>query len=296
MSQTPRIVRAGLETVLPLPNTTREAARLMVTLLILAMVVIGVATAAESWYLTDMAVYLAAAEELHAGGNPYEIVLWERGLPYYYHYSPWLAAAFIPLTQLPIEVVRLGWSAALLAASAVSLVPLLRLQGLRAFPLAALMAFLLTNLVAEGNVQPLLLAGLVWTLERRAGPVIVGVAASIKLVPILLALVYVGRGEWRRALLAGAVAGVLLAPALLFEIGSTATETGGTGLFTTQPVLWAISLAIAALLSLRLARSRYGWLAASTAIVLALPRSLIFDVTNLLASVPAPRQTDSTAR
>ncbi len=151
------------------------------------------------------------------------------------------------------------------------------------------MTFLLLNLVAEGNVQPLLLAGLVWSLERRAGPIAIGVAASLKITPILFALVYVGRGEWGRAFVAGGVAALLVLPTLLFELPASATETGGTGLFTSAPILWGLLVLTALVTTLRLARSRFAWLAASTATILALPRLLIFDITSLLAALPAPR-------
>jgi hypothetical protein len=280
----------GLHAILPIPRTRLLAARLFVNLLVSAMFVVGVVTAVNNWHLTDLKAYLAAAELLASGGNPFEVQLWERGLPYHYHYSPWFAALFVPLISLPAEVVQVGWSAVLVVASALALVPLIRAYGARAFPLVMLMAFLLTNIVAEGNVQPILLAGLVWTLERRAGPVAVGVAASLKITPILLALVYAGRGQWGRAILAGVVAAVLVAPTFLFELPETATATGGTGLFTAAPVLWAATALGAVGATWWLARGPFGWLAAATATVLALPRLLIFDVTNLLVAIPSPRK------
>lgn len=281
---------SALAQVLPIPRTVPLAGRLAATVLVAALFVIGVITAVGNWHLTDLKAYLAAAQLMADGGNPFDVLLVERGLPYYYHYSPWFAALFVPVSGLPVELVRIGWSIILLAASAAALAPLLRVYGLAALPLAGLTAFLLTNLVAEGNVQPLLLAGLVWSLERRAGPVAIGVAASLKLVPILFVLVYVGRGQWWRAVAACVVAAALLAPTLLYEVPATATETGGTGLFSTQPVLWALSALAAVAAAVWLARTRYGWLAAATATVLALPRLLIFDVTNLLASVPASQR------
>lgn len=269
---------------LPLPRTGGEAARLAVTLLAATMLALGVATVAGNWHLTDLKAYMAAAELLASGGNPFEVAIWERGLPYYYHYSPWFAALFVPVAALPTIIVNVGWSLVLGAAAGASLVPLVRRHGWAATPLVLLMAFLFLNLVAEGNVQPLLVAGLVWSLERRTGPFVIGIAASLKLVPILLALVYVGRGEWRRALLAGAVAAALLAPSLLFEISPTSLETGGTGLFTTAPVLWGIGVAATLVATLLLARSRFAWLAGSSATIVALPRLLVFDITNLVVS------------
>lgn len=276
----------ALRQLLPVPRTAGLTGRLVVNLLATAMFAVGLVTAAGAWHLTDLKAYLAAAEQLASGGNPFDVQLWERGLPYHYHYSPWFAALFVPLTGLPVEVVRVGWSVLLVAAAGAAVVPLAVRYGWHAFPLLAIMAFLLTNLVAEGNVQPILLAALVWSLERPAGPVAIGAAASLKITPILLALVYVGRGQWVRAATAAAVTAVLVLPAFLFELSATATATGGTGLFTYAPILWAV-LALAAVgTTWRLACSRFAWLAAGTATILALPRLLIFDVTNLLIAFP----------
>ncbi len=278
-----------LDDLLPTPRSLPRAGRLTVTLISLALLAVGVTTAAANWHLTDLKAYLAAADLLAAGGNPFDLALVERGVTYYYHYSPWFAGLFVPFTGLPPELIRVGWSVILIAASGLAIVPLVRMHGAAGLPLVALIAFLLLNLVAEGNVQPLLLAALVWSLERRAGPVAIGMAASLKITPILLALVYVGRGEWARALLSAAVAGLLVLPTLLFELTPNATETGGTGLFTSAPILWALLVLTALASTMWLARSRFGWLAASTATVLALPRLLIFDFTVLITAFPARR-------
>lgn len=271
------------------PRSASDAGRLAVVLLGAAMLVIGVTTVVPNWHLTDLKAYLAAGEVLASGGNPFEVELWERGLPFYYHYSPWFAALFVPLLGLPSALVHVGWSLLLAVAAVISLIPLVRQHGWRALPLLLMMAFLYLNLIAEGNVQPLLLAGLVWTLERRAGPLMIGIAASLKLVPILLALVYVGRREWMKAIIAGIATGVLLAPTLVYDIAPTAVETGGTGLFTSAPVLWAALVAIALAATLLLARTSIAWLAAATATIIALPRLLVFDLTNLLTAIPARR-------
>jgi len=278
-----------LDQLLPIPRTPERAARLATTLLIAAFLAIGVATAASGWHLADLQAYLAAGQLLATGGNPFEVVVWEQGLPYHYHYAPWFAAVFVPLAALPRAVVEVGWTVLLAGASIAALIPMLRWHGLTAVPIAGLMAFLLSNMVVTGNVQPLLLAGLVWTVERRAGPLAIGIAASLKLVPILLALVYVGRGEWRRAGVAVLVGGVLLAPSLFFDITPEATDTAGSALFALAPIAWGAMLLVGIGAALSLARTPHAWLAASTSTVLALPRLLAFDITNLVAALPAPR-------
>ena len=275
-----------LEQLLPLPRTIPQAGRLIVSLLSVALLVVGLATAASNWHLTDLKAYLAAADLLASGGNPFDVALMERGLPYHYHYSPWFAALFVPLTGLPVEVVRIGWSGILIAASVIALAPVVRTYRYHALPLVAVMTFLLSNLVAEGNVQPLLLAALVWSLEHRWGPVAIGVAASLKITPILLALVYARRGQWARAALSGGIAAILVVPTFLYELPPSATSTGGTGLFTSAPVIWGASVVIAIGATWWLGTTRFAWLAVSTATVLALPRLLIFDVTNLITAIP----------
>jgi hypothetical protein len=261
--------------------------RVFVTVLVASLLLLAIRTTVSGWSLSDLHLYLAAAEELAAGRSPYGVVVWDDGAPFFYHYAPWFAAAFVPLTALPIELVRVGWSSILLLATTAALLPVFRAYGSRSLPFLFLMLFVMAGLISEGNIQPLLLAGLVWTLERRAGPAMVGVAASLKLVPILLALVYVGRRQWWRAVAACAVTGILLAPALLFEIPPHAAETGGTGLFTSVPMLWAATGGAAVIAALALARTRWAWLAAATATILALPRLLAFDISNLVAAFPA---------
>src|SRR4029079_944327 len=110
-----------------------------------------------------------------------------------YRYAPWLAWLAVPWTYLPPPVAGALWSAVLLAASGLALVPLVRAG---AWVLVAFFAPILVGISAVGNIQPLIVAALVWGVERRSGPVWVALAASLKVFPLLLALVYAGRRQW----------------------------------------------------------------------------------------------------
>ncbi len=61
---------------------------------------------------------------------------------------------------------------------------------------------ILIGISAGGNVHALLIAALVLDVERRSGPAWIGVAASLKLFPLLFVLTYLGRRQWRRAAIA----------------------------------------------------------------------------------------------
>lgn len=55
---------------------------------------------------------------------------------------------------------------------------------------------ILIGISAVGNAQALMVAWLVWGAERRSGPLWIALAASLKAVPILFAIVYIGRRQW----------------------------------------------------------------------------------------------------
>jgi len=203
-----------------------------------------------------------------------------------YRYAPWLAWLAVPVTYLPVQLAGVLWSAVLLAASAIALVPLARA---RAWLAVIFFAPILVGISAVGNIHPLVIAPLVWTVERRSGPLWVGVAASLKIFPILFALVYVGRREWLRAALAIGVTALLWAPALLYDLSGYATEPGLAASLISVPVLWAVVVGAAIGAPLRLAPGRFAWLAAAVSVVVALPRLFVYDVTYLMVGAPRPR-------
>jgi hypothetical protein len=173
-------------------------------------------------------------------------------------------------------------------AALLTTLPLLR-RGPVGWAAFALFAPLQLIGAAFGNVQPLLVLGLMWGVERRSGPLWIALGASLKGVPLLLALVYAGRGEWRRAAIALGLTVVLVAPALLFDLSHYSTQPGPNqmSLAAISPFLW-LTVALAAMATTwALARTRFAWLAASVALIAALPRLLVYEIGFLLVGVPA---------
>jgi hypothetical protein len=78
---------------------------------------------------------------------------------------------------------------------------------------------------------------------------------------------------------------LLWAPALLYDLRGYATEPGQAASLISVPLLYAVVVAVAFVVAVFLARSRYRWLAAATAAVLSLPRLFVYDVTFIMLGV-----------
>jgi hypothetical protein len=238
----------------------------------------------------DVTAYWNAAERLRNGETLY--AAGAANASDLYRYAPWFAFAWVPLTYLPVEAVTSAWVGLMVAAALVSTVPLLRL-GPTGWAACAIFLPLQLQGAIFGNVQPLMVLLLMWTVNRRSGPVWIAVCASLKATPLALALVYAGRGEWRRAALATAITAVLVAPMLFFDLSGYSTDPGpnqdslaGVTLFLYVPI------AIAALVvTYRFARTRYGWAAGAFAMIAALPRLLSYQATFMLVGLADGRGT-----
>jgi hypothetical protein len=210
-----------------------------------------------------------------------------------YRYSPWFAAAWLPLTFVPKVVVGVAWSATLLAATAAALLPLRR-GGLTGVAVAFLLGSFLVWGASVGNVQPLIVAALVHGLERRSGPLWIGISASLKAVPLLYALVYVGRRQWWRAAASVLVTAVLVAPFLLVDLANYPAGSGDapSPLMAISPLLYGAALAglMALTVVLGARQSRYDRLAAATAVLAALPRITLLDLPQLLVGIGRRRE------
>ncbi|MCA1572923.1 MAG: DUF2029 domain-containing protein [Chloroflexi bacterium] len=234
------------------------------------------------WHLRDAGAYWEAAIRIR-GGEPLYPLLSDTEASEVYRYAPWFAYAWVPLTLLPRDAAMVIWSAILLVASAAAVTPLARN---RAWLAVAFFTPILVGISGIGNVQPLIVAALVLGVGRRSGPIWIALAASLKVVPILLAIVYAGRGEWRRALFTALLTALVVAPMLLFDLTNYPTGAGDAAALFGIPVLYGLVLGAAILVTIRLARTPHGWLAASTAAVLALPRLFVYDITFVLAGYP----------
>ena len=247
-----------------------------------------------------MDAYWNAALRLRAGGT-----LYAPGLPTdsdLYRYAPWFAFAWIPLTFLPKGAVLLGWMAICLGAAFASVAPLLWRGWVGVALFALLLPFQLGG-AAFGNVQPILVMLLMWGVGRRSGPAWIAIAASLKATPILLAAVYVGRGEWRRAGVAIFLTAVLVVPMLSFDLRGYSTAIGGgQSLLLVSPFIWLPATLAGVGAALWLARTRYGWLAGTVAMIVALPRFLLYEIGFVLVGLardkpgPAPKRQPTPAR
>ena len=244
-----------------------------------------------SWFLAwnpaDAGAYYAAAPRLLAGLPLYPATNPEAHEVY--RYAPWFAVLWIPLTLFPEAVVAHVWSLCMLAASAIAAWPVLRRGTPASITLGALLFAFLAETAMFGNVHPLVVALLVWTIRGRTAPVWVGVATSLKLVPILFVLPWIGRREWWKAGVAVLTAGLLFAPMLLFDLQNYVTSpgTGLLSLYAVSPALWlgvaALNAAVAVVLCLQ--RSRWAWLAVALLMFLGPPRVTTSYLSFILVAV-----------
>jgi len=272
---------------MPQSKLTRvRVARTVALAVIIGIGIVNLYWAFSAWTLSDAAAYWNAALRLRDGQSLYPL-LTNVDASEVYRYAPWFAWLTVPFTFLPVQAAGALWSAILLCASGLALVPLVRA---RAWLAVAFFAPILVGISAVGNVQSLIIAALVWGVERRSGPLWIGLAASLKIFPILLAAVYVGRRQWGRAIVTVLVAAVLWAPAFLYDLRGYATDPGQAASLISLPILWAVAVAAAVAATLWLARGRFGWLAATVSVVVALPRLFVYDATFLMVGEAAPRQ------
>ena len=236
------------------------------------------------WHLSDMNAYWDAGVRLRLGEALYPPVT-DVTASEVYRYSPWFAWLWMPITLVPREIVNVLWSALLVAASVAAMLPMAR-RG--AWIGVAFFLPILVGISAIGNVHALLVAALVLGVERRSGPLWIGVAASLKLFPFMFVLTYLGRRQWRRAIVTGAITAVLLAPYLAYDLSHYVTSAGSGAMLLGWPPAYVFAVLAAVGGTLWLARGRYGWLASATAVVLAIPRSFVYDVSWVLVGLPAP--------
>lgn len=266
--------------------TIPRLARTVALAVIIAIGIFNVYQAVIGWTLSDAAAYWEAGLRLRAGEELYP-VLASVDASDVYRYAPWFAWLAVPWTLLPVEVAGILWSALLLAASAAALLPLIRGGS---WVLVALFAPILIGISAVGNIHPLLIAGLVFGVERRSGPIWIGLAASLKIFPLLFALVYAGRRQWWRCAAAVALTVALWAPALFYDLRAYATDAGQAAFLFAVPAAYVIVAVLTVALTLAAARSRWSWLIAATAVCLSLPRFFVYDITYLVVGVPQSKK------
>ena len=263
-------------------------ARRVVYAILLGLSVANLIWAFSDWRFYDLITYLDAARMWVETGNPYTPTIRAEDWMLY-RYGPWFAALFVPLLSLPREVVEIGYAAVVTVASVLAVVPVIRQYGRPAIPVGAFLGTMLFGIGAGGNIQPVMVAILAWSLATRVGPLGVAIAASMKLTPLLFVLVFAGQRQWGKVAVTLALTALLLGPTLLFELPAQATSAGpSNSLIHVNVVLWAAvalgTVLFAAWQSYRLAPTR--WIATCLAVVMVSPRLIGYDLTILLASTP----------
>lgn len=241
---------------------------------------LGVSTA-------DGEAYWNAALRLREGA-PLYFQLPNTGAPTLYWYAPWFAAAWVPLTFLPHDLVMTGWTLLLAGALGYLCWPLVQRPSAAGVALFALAGIILVRTVLIGNVQPLMLAAVAWGLHRRSGPFLIAAAASLKIFPLIFALVYVRQRDWRRLGMTLAVTALLWLPILLFDLSDY--PMAGINPPLPLPILLAIAL-VAGLLAIR--PGRYADLALAVAVMCAGPRWYHYTPGFLLVGISRDRSDDA---
>jgi hypothetical protein len=265
-------------------GANRWAVRVVIGLLF-ATTIIRVALIAGNWGFEDVDAYWDAALRLR-NGEPLYLPDLDPDSYRVFRYAPWFAWLWVPLTYLPQGLVEWAWGGVLAAASVWVLVGLTRLRSAAAWALALVITPWLLSLVQVGNIQPLVVAMLAFGVSRASGPVWVGIAASLKAVPALWALVFVARRQWGRVLLAAGITLALLAPVLLYEPDGYMTEPGRSFslYYYVSPLAWAVVAVVACALAVVLAwrRSPWLWPAIAVAAMALAPRSHVTYATFLV--------------
>lgn len=270
-----------------------RAARLIAITTAVLGVIVLIGAALSSHVQPDADAYWHAAIRLRDGqalyggprGDETEI----------YRYAPWFAFAWVPLTYLGQDAAYVLWRGILLASTLVAIWPLLRRPSAASITLTILVGGLLVSNLPAGNVTPLIVGALVAGVRSRAGPLLLGLAGSLKLFPLVLLAGYVAERRWLAAVMATLTTVVLWVSVLAFDLplylqmGSPSFYVGGISLFAVSPLLW-LPVAVAAgaiVLALAFRGSSWTWLAAGAAIPLAVPRVWLPDAAYVLVGLVA---------
>jgi len=198
--------------------------------------------AGTDWPMGDMQGYWDAAIRLREGAPLYNPpppgVDDQLGV---YRHAPWFALAWVPLTFLPHGAVVLVWSLAVCAAIGYIMWSIARPLTPAGVAAALLIGWLTLQTGMFGNLQALMVAGLIWGFPRRSGPAWIAVAASLKIAPILFVLAYARNRDWRRVAWTLGLTALLWAPAFAFNwqaIGGKGSEPWWPWIIAPALVVW----------------------------------------------------------
>lgn len=197
-------------------------ARALVLAIAMAYALIAILVIPIHWGFQDAGAYWQAGERLRSGEPLYFSVPADPSYPTIYRYAPWFAWLWVPLTYLPHALVMALWDTLLVVAAIWLVWPNWRSPA--SVALSLLLLPYLLKVTSTGNVQSLMLAAIAYGLTSRWGPIVVGMAASLKGWPLLFAAYW-----WRqpsRVAFAVGVAALLILPALAFDLSAYPPSTG----------------------------------------------------------------------
>jgi hypothetical protein len=242
--------------------------------------------------LADVRAYYDAGARLNAGLPLYEQAATTDDASFY-RYPPLLAIAFRPLALLPFDTAALIWEAVLVVLFVATMVR----TGLRnrwtwlvAGWLAAPVAWSLAVGQAQVAVTFLVALGAPWAIA---------LAGHLKILPILVAVYWLGRRD--RQALVRVVAWVVGLSLLTFVLEPNGTlaflsfsnlaqvgDIENRSIYAVSPILWVASVVALAALSLRYANTRAGWPLAVALAILATPRFFMYQASTFQAAVRRP--------
>jgi hypothetical protein len=196
-----------------LPTLSIRSPAIVVTLFVCAVYAFAnVILVTADWEFDDVHAYLGAAQRVLDGAALYVTT---PDVSDAYLYAPWFAFAWIPFTFLPQLWVEIAWAGILVGATVAALLPFR--HSWAGVALALLLGGLLYRTAGWGNVQPLLVAALLYSVPTRAGPWAIGLAASLKPLTLGLLVVHAWRRDWRAVGIGLGVAAVLWLPIVFFN-------------------------------------------------------------------------------
>lgn len=241
--------------------------------------------------LADVRAYYDAGARLNDGRPLYDQPATTNEAEFY-RYPPLLAIVFRPLALLPFEIAAAIWEVFLVGCLALTIVRLRATR--RTWVVLGMLALPTGWAVAIGQAQIL-----VTLLMAIGSPVALAFATHLKLFPVLAAIWWLGRGDWRSLgwfvgwlVALGLVQLVLEPTGTLAYPASLGLEQVGSvenrSLYALSPILWGLAVIAGMVVAWRLAPTRWGWLAALALSVFATPRLLIYQVSTLLAALREP--------
>lgn len=250
--------------------------------------------------LADVRAYYDAGARLNAGQPLYQQAVTTNEAEFY-RYPPLLAVLFRPLAALPYDVAATIWMVVVVA----SFLGILMRLGLssRTWILVGLLGLPIGWALAIGQAHvPMTLLVLLGT------PWAIAMAANLKVLPLLLAVWWIGRRDWRSLAWLGGWCGLLALVQLVLEPSGTLAFPGvlldfeqvgrvrNWSPYALSPALWIVLVVVGTVAAIRLAPTRWGWAAAVALSVLATPRLLLYQLMGLLAAGRGPHAAGPEAR